>query len=87
MARHAIAPCVGDGLVIRRIVLRARDVVYFKGVIEASDGLAQVFAEHGGDLTVAAPIDREAELDRVLADLLAELDGLRVVVGGELPAK
>jgi len=48
---------------------------------------ALVFAEHGGDLTVAAPIDREAELDRVLADLLAELDGLRVVVGGELPAK
>ena len=87
MGRRAITPCVGDGLVIRRIVLRARDVVYFKGVIEASEGLAQVFAEEGGDLTVAAPVDREAELDRVLAELLAELDGLRVVVGGELPAK
>ena len=76
MARVPVAPAVGEGMVVRRVVLRARDVVYFKGVIEASDGLAQVFAESGGDLTVAAPVDREAELDRVLADLVAELDGI-----------
>ncbi len=76
MARKAVAPVVGEGMVLRRVVLRAPDVVYFKGVIEASDGLAQVFAESGGDLTVAAPSDREAELDRVLADLVAELDGI-----------
>lgn len=76
MARTPIAPCVGEGMVIRRVVLRARDVVYFKGVLEASDGLAQVFAEAGGDLTVAAPLDREAELDAVLAELVRELDGL-----------
>lgn len=87
MARRPVAPCVGEGLVVRRVVLRARDVVYFKGVIEASDGLAQVFAEEGGDLTVAAPLDREAELDRVLGELVTELDGLRVVVGGEFAAK
>jgi hypothetical protein len=63
-------------MVLRRVVLRAPDVVYFKGVIEASDGLAQVFAESGGDLTVAAPREREAELDAVLADLVRELDGI-----------
>lgn len=76
MARRPVAPCVGDGMVLRRVVLRAPDVVYFKGVIEASDGLAQVFAESGGDLTVAAPREREAELDAVLADLVRELDGI-----------
>ena len=76
MARKPVAPALGEGMVVRRVVLRARDVVYFKGVIEASDGLAQVFAESGGDLTVAAPENRVEELDRVLAELVAELDGI-----------
>ena len=87
MTKKSVAPCVGDGMTIRHVVVRARDVVYLKGVLEASDGLAQVFAESGGDLTVAAPENRAAELDRVLADLVSELDGLAIVVGGELPAK
>ena len=78
MARKAVAPCVGEGMVVRRVVLRARDVVFFKGVIEASDGLAAVFAESGGDLAVAAPIERTAELDRVLDALCEELGGVRV---------
>jgi hypothetical protein len=64
-------------MVVRRVVLRSRDVVFFKGVIEASDGLAGVYAEKGGDLVVAAPIERAIELDRVLDDLCAELGGLR----------
>lgn len=76
MARKAVAPCVGEGMVVRRIVLRAPDVVFFKGVIEASEGLAAVFAESGGDLTIAAPADRTAELDAVLESLCAELSAL-----------
>jgi hypothetical protein len=60
------------------VVLAARDVVFFKGVIEASEGLASVFAERGGDLTVAAPLDRTGELDALLAVLCAELGGVRV---------
>jgi hypothetical protein len=64
-------------MVTRRVVMRARDVVFFKGVIEASEGLAAVFAEHGGDLLVAAPEDRSAELDRVLNDLCAQLGALQ----------
>ena len=58
MSRKPVVPCVGDGLVVRRVVMRARDVVFFKGIVEASDGLAAVFAEHGGDLVVAAPASR-----------------------------
>jgi hypothetical protein len=64
-------------MVVRRIVVRARDVVFFKGVVEASEGLAAVFAEHGGDLFVAAPEGRAAELDALLHDLSAEVPALR----------
>ena len=77
MARKAVAPCIGEGMVVRRVVLRAPDVVFFKGVIEASEGLAAVFAESGGDLTVAAPSERAAELDSLLDSLCVELGALR----------
>jgi hypothetical protein len=73
MARKPVAACVGEGLVVRRVVMRARDVVFFKGVVEASEGLAAVFAEHGGDLIVAAPEGRASELDALLRDLATEL--------------
>lgn len=78
MARVAVAPCIGEGMVVRRVILRACDVVFFKGVIEASEGLAAVFAEGGGDLSVAAPEARAAELDALLDDLCAELQALRL---------
>ena len=77
MARKAVAPCVGEGMVVRRVVLRAPDVVFFKGVIEASEGLAAVFAESGGDLTIAAPTEREAELDALLDALCIEVGAVR----------
>jgi hypothetical protein len=64
-------------MVVRRIILRARDVVFFKGVVEASEGLATVFAEHGGDLVVAAPESRARELDDLLEALCAELRAIR----------
>jgi hypothetical protein len=57
--------------------MNARDVVFFKGVIEASEGLAAVFAEHGGDVLVAAPNGRTAELDGVLADLCTQIGAIR----------
>jgi hypothetical protein len=65
-------------MVVRRIVLPSREVVFFKGVVEASEGLAAVFAERGGDLTVAAPAARERELDEVVDALCAELGGVKV---------
>jgi hypothetical protein len=65
-------------MVVRRVVLRAPDVVFFKGIVEASEGLAAVFAEQGGDLFVAAAIARTAELDAVLDELCVELGGVRV---------
>ena len=80
MPRRPVPPLVGEGMITRRLVVRAKDVAYLKGIVEAHDGLAQVFAEAGGDLTIAAPVGREAELDELVRDLAEEL-------GGILPAK
>jgi hypothetical protein len=70
---------LGEGMVTRELVVRAVDVVFVKGIVEASEGLAQVFAESGGDLTLAAPAGREEELDELLRELVA-------AVGGHSPA-
>jgi hypothetical protein len=67
---------MGEGMIARSLVVRAKDVVFVKGVIEAHDGLAHVFAESGGDLTIAAAVGREAELDELVNDLANELGGI-----------
>lgn len=76
MGPNSAVPSVGEGMVHRHVVLRARDVVFFKGVLEASDGLAAIYGEHGGDLTVSTPVARQEELDAVLAALCTELDAV-----------
>ena len=68
-----------DDLETRRIVVQAKEVVYVKGILEGYDGLAVVFAERGGELTLATAKGRVAELDRFLEDLRVELPGLRVL--------
>jgi hypothetical protein len=78
MARKAVPPCVGEGMIVRRVVMRARDVVFFKGLVEASEGLAAVHAERGGDLAVAAPAERAPELDGLLDELAKELAMVRI---------
>jgi hypothetical protein len=64
-------------MVTRQLVVRARDVVFVKGIVEGWEGLAQVFAESGGDLTLAAPAGREAELDRLIDALVVEVGAIR----------
>jgi hypothetical protein len=63
-------------MVWRRLIVRAPDVAFVKSVVEAHDGLAQVLAEHGGDLTLAAAAEREQELVELARDLAQELDGI-----------
>ena len=65
------------GLFSRRVDVRPADVVYVKGILEASEGLAVVFAERGGELVIASPPDRAAALDELLADLALEI-GARI---------
>jgi hypothetical protein len=79
---------VGAGMLVRRVSVRPEDVVFVKGVIEASDGLAGVFAERGGDLLLAAPLERAAELGELLADLEVEVGALLwkgLAAGGRKP--
>ena len=64
---------VGAGMALREVSVLPPDVVFVKGVVEASDGLAAVFAERGGELLLATPHGREAELDELLVDLQREL--------------
>jgi hypothetical protein len=65
-------------LVERRVTVNARDVVFVKGICEASEGLCAMFAESGGDLVLAAPRSRERELDELVRDLETDF-GARVV--------
>ena len=67
---------IDDGLVVRRLTVKNQDVVFVKGIFEASEGLCAMYADHGGDLTVVAPVSRSAELDVVLRDLARELHGV-----------
>ncbi|HEX6277694.1 MAG TPA: hypothetical protein VFZ53_31850 [Polyangiaceae bacterium] len=55
-------------LVERKIRVAAGLVVLVKGICEASEGLCAMFAEHGGDLVLAAPRSRERELDELIRD-------------------
>lgn len=75
---NSIPPFVGDGMITRRIVVPSPDVVFVKGIVEAREGLAQVFAERGGDLTLAAPQERAEELDLLVEDLVRDVGALRV---------
>jgi hypothetical protein len=77
MPRVPVEPMVGEGMVVFRVRVRSPDVVFFKGVLDAHDGLCQVFAESGGDLTIAGPQERAQEIDAVLADLCAETGAVR----------
>jgi hypothetical protein len=64
-----------DDLILRRVRVAPREVVFSK-VIEASEGVAAVFAESGGDLTIATLPSQKNELDRILQDLREETGAL-----------
>lgn len=69
-------PLLDDALVCRKVLVRDKDVVYVKGIFEASDGLGALFAERGGELIIAAPLSRQEELDELLGDLEQELQAV-----------
>jgi hypothetical protein len=65
-----------EGLLVRRLRVNPEDVVFVKGIFEASEGLCAMYARSGGDLTIVAPVSRARELDLVLNDLARELHGV-----------
>ncbi|MBN1609771.1 MAG: DUF4911 domain-containing protein [Polyangiaceae bacterium] len=78
VSRRQRAPVVfvGPGLVTRRVRVAPQDVVFVKGLIEASEGLGALFAERGGDLLLVATDSRSGELDELLTDLEAEVGAI-----------
>lgn len=76
MSSIAPADSIGADMVSRRLVVRAPDVAFLKGIVDAHEGLAQVFAERGGDLVLASPADRAEELDALVSDLAREFGGV-----------
>lgn len=90
ISRRALAAlpidAAGKGMITRAVSVAAHDVVFVKGVVEASDGLASVFAERGGELVLASPHGREVELGELLRDLATEI-ALRVDDAGDQPVR
>ncbi len=82
ISRGAPLDGLTEGLVVRRLDVRPEDVVYLKSVVGASEGIAVVFSERGGDVWVAATPSMEHELDRLVGDLGAELAGAEESPGG-----
>jgi hypothetical protein len=78
--------CVARDLATIAVTVKARDVVFLKGLIEAHDGLAEVRATSGGDLEVAFPEDRRGEVTSLLSDLAREITlWVRVPRGADAP--
>lgn len=71
-----VPPLLGEPLVVRRVRVPPSQVVFLKGIIEASEGLACVFSEAGGELTIATMPEQASALDALLADVRAELGAL-----------
>lgn len=65
---------IGPELVTRRLYLKRRDIVFVKGIFEASEGVGLMFAEDGGSILLAAPVSRAGELDELVNDLVGELE-------------
>lgn len=62
-----------EGLFCCPLDVRSEDVVFVKGVLEASEGIAVLLAESGGRLTLATPHDQRESLTALVEDLRFEL--------------
>ncbi|AUX46044.1 uncharacterized protein SOCE26_075470 [Sorangium cellulosum] len=65
------------GMLVQHVVVHPSDVVFVKGIVEASDGVALLFAERGGELTLAAPLGRSDEFAELLLDLEQDVGARR----------
>lgn len=65
-------PVLGEGLITRTLRIADEDVVWLRGVLDGYEGLAMLFGDGTGKIILAAPLDREKELDALLSDLKLE---------------
>ena len=65
------------GMLVQRVLVHPEDVVFVKGIVEASEGIALLFADRGGELTLAAPLGRGDEFAELLLDLERDVGARR----------
>lgn len=66
-------PILGDGLVAFRVRVEPKEVVFVRGLLEAHEGLAVMFAEKGGDLLLATTDSQRGELAAFIDTLSLEM--------------
>jgi hypothetical protein len=69
---------VGDGLTLRRVRVANADVVWLRSVLEGYDGLAALYGDGSGVVTLTTTHGLAAELDALLEDLCMEAALLRL---------
>jgi hypothetical protein len=62
-------PIFGPGLIARTIRVAREDVAWVRYLLEAEDGLANLYSSGDGAVTLIAPAGREKQLDAFIADL------------------
>ena len=67
---------VGPNMATFAVRMPAPHVVFLKGILEAHDGLAQLYSEGGGELCIACPLDRQDELGSLLRELCTDIPGM-----------
>ena len=65
-------PLIDDDMIAREIDCAPADVVYVKSIVMGYEGLCGLFSSGGGRIVLAAPRGREAELDRLVNDVIEE---------------
>lgn len=64
---------LGPGLTARRLRIADSEVVLLRAIVEAYDGLAALYGDGSGCVLLTTTVQLTGELDRLLADLEAEL--------------
>ena len=64
---------MGVGLVAFPVRVANADVVWLRSVLEAYEGLAQLYGDGTGQLLVITPAARVAEVDTLLDELCREI--------------
>jgi hypothetical protein len=62
-----------QGLTLRRLRVADADVVWLRSVLEAYEGLASLYGDGSGVVTLATTACQSRELDELLGELAAEV--------------
>jgi hypothetical protein len=76
---------VDADMVSTKLCVSAQEDAWVKMYVEAHEGLANVFAERAGELTLAAPRNRQVEFASMIEDLETWIRSMRERLGKKRP--